>query len=109
LKLLDAVARRLVSAVTLYETSIVMLARAGADGVADLNELLQEISAEIIPFDHAQATAALAAYGRYGKGFDRNARLNLGDCASYALAKGLNAPLLFKGTDFAATDVIVAA
>jgi ribonuclease VapC len=50
-----------------------------------------------------------AAYGRDGKGFDPNARLNLGDCASYALAKGLNAPLLFKGTDFPATDVIVAA
>lgn len=108
LSLLDKVERRLVSALTYYEAGIVMRARAGAGGLDDLNDLLQEISAEIIPFDHAQATAALQAYSRYGKGIAPKARLNLGDCASYALAKGLNAPLLFKGTDFAATDVTVA-
>jgi ribonuclease VapC len=108
LNLIDAAERRLVSAVTVYEAGIVMLARAGAGGLDDLNDLLQAISAEIVPFDGAQAAAALAAYARYGKGFDPKARLNLGDCASYALAKGLNAPLLFKGTDFAATDIGVA-
>ena len=109
LNLLDAAERRLVSAVTFYETGIVMLARAGTGGLEDLNDLLDEISAEVVPFDRPQAEAALSAYGRYGKGIDPKARLNLGDCASYALAKSLNTALLFKGTDFAATDVIVAA
>jgi ribonuclease VapC len=108
LHLLDQVERRLVSAVTYYEAGIVMQARAGAGGLDDLNDLLQAISAEIVPFDQAQAASALTAYARYGKGIDPKARLNLGDCASYALAKGLNAPLLFRGTDFAATDVVVA-
>ena len=42
---------------------------------------------------------------RYGKGIDPKARLNLSDCAAYALAKNMNSPLLFKGNDFAATDV----
>jgi ribonuclease VapC len=46
------------------------------------------------------------AYGRYGKGIHPTARLNLGDCAAYALAKSMNAPLLFKGTDFSETDVL---
>jgi ribonuclease VapC len=109
LDLLDAVERRLLSAVTFYEAGIVMLARAGAGGLDDLHDFLQEISAEIVPFDEVQASAALAAYSRYGKGIDPKARLNLGDCASYALAKDLNAALLFKGNDFAATDVAVAA
>ena len=109
LNLLDSAERRLLSAVTFYETGIVMLARTGVGGLDDLHEFLQEISAEIVPFDEAQATAELSAYSRYGKGIDPKARLNLGDCASYALGKGLNAALLFKGADFAATDIAVAA
>jgi len=48
--------------------------------------------------------AALAAYLRYGKGY-HPARLNLADCFAYALAKKLDAPLLFKGDDFSKTDV----
>jgi ribonuclease VapC len=50
---------------------------------------------------------ALEGWRRYGKGRHR-AGLNLGDCFSYGLAKVLNAPLLFKGDDFAATDVLAA-
>ena len=49
--------------------------------------------------------AAAVAFDRYGKGIDPTARLNLADCAAYALAATMNAPLLFKGDDFAATDV----
>jgi len=60
---------------------------------------------EIAAFEAAQSRAAIAAYGRYGKGVDPKARLNLADCAAYALAKTLDWPLLFKGADFSATDV----
>lgn len=52
---------------------------------------------------------AASAFDRYGKGIDPKARLNLADCAAYALAKVLNAPLLFKGNDFAETDIVSAA
>jgi ribonuclease VapC len=54
-----------------------------------------------------QARAALASFIRYGKGRHR-ARLNLGDCFAYALAKTRNLPLLFKGDDFLNTDIIPA-
>lgn len=67
--------------------------------------LREENGFEIVPFDEARAREALAAFGRYGKGIDPRARLNLSDCAAYALAKTMNAPLLFKGDDFPATDV----
>jgi ribonuclease VapC len=49
--------------------------------------------------------AAAIAFDRYGKAIDPKARLNLADCAAYALAKTSNAPLLFKGNDFAQTDL----
>ena len=55
-------------------------------------------------FDSAISDGVLDAYLRYGKGVHR-ARLNVGDCFAYALAKALDAPLLFKGDDFIFTDV----
>ena len=49
------------------------------------------------------------AFKKFGKGIHSKARLNFGDCASYALAKTYNIPLLYKGEDFAATDIQSAA
>jgi ribonuclease VapC len=57
-----------------------------------------------VAFDEQQSVLALDAYRHWGKG-NHPAGLNLGDCVSYALARTLNAPLLFKGEDFARTDV----
>ncbi|WP_409979625.1 PIN domain-containing protein [Methylocystis sp.] len=54
-----------------------------------------------MPLDELQARAASEAFNRYGKRFDSNAKLKFCDCAAYALAKTINAPLLFKGDDFA--------
>jgi ribonuclease VapC len=59
---------------------------------------------EVIAFDSGQAEIALDAWRRYGRG-RHPAFLNLGDCAAYALAKTLNDELLFKGGDFAKTDL----
>jgi ribonuclease VapC len=67
--------------------------------------LLEDNDFEIIPFDQRRAQEALTAFGRFGKGLDPKARLNLADCAAYALAKSMNLPLLFKGDDFTHTDV----
>ena len=57
------------------------------------------------PFDQRQSDLASAAYARYGRGTGHPARLNLADCAAYALATSLGAALLYKGDDFALTDV----
>jgi ribonuclease VapC len=60
---------------------------------------------DLVPVDAAQARVALEARIRYGRGFRAPAKLNFGDCFSYALAKTLNAPLLYIGDDFDRTDV----
>ncbi|MBI1980565.1 MAG: type II toxin-antitoxin system VapC family toxin [Methylocystis sp.] len=99
------VGRGVMSAVNVHESACVLRARLGDDGVALMWRFMAVFEIEIAAFDAAQARAAIAAYGRYGKGVDRKARLNLADCAAYALAKSLDWPLLFKGADFSATDV----
>ncbi len=65
---------------------------------------LAALRVEVMPFDQHQLHWALEGWRRFGKG-RHPAGLNLGDCFSYGLARALNAPLLFKGDDFAATDV----
>jgi ribonuclease VapC len=97
---------RLVSAMTKLEAGIVMVGRHGIDGGMRLDELIARIAATIVPFDEHQADIAREAFARYGKG-RHPAGLNFGDCAAYALAVAEAEPLLFKGTDFGATDVEV--
>ncbi len=98
--------RLFISAVNVHETAIVMRARHGEIAVDRMWRFLRdENDFVIMPFDEAQVREAVAAFGRYGKGIDPKARLNLADCAAYALAKSMNLPLLFKGNDFAATDI----
>ena len=58
----------------------------------------------ITSFDEQQSMLAFDGFRRWGKGI-HPAGLNFGDCAAYALAKSLDAPLLFKGEDFARTDI----
>lgn len=62
----------------------------------------------IAPFDNAMLNTALDAFACYGKGRGHPAQLNFGDCLSYAVAKTLALPLLFKGHDFGHTDVVPA-
>jgi len=101
---ITTVERTLVSAATLVETSIVLEHRVGPGGVRDFDLLLDTARIETVAVDAAQALVARDAYRRYGKGRHR-AALNLGDCFSYALARVESRPLLFKGDDFAHTDV----
>ena len=100
--------RVFISAVTILEAGTVLHARRGAAGTDDLFALVEGMGIDIVAFDTATAHSALDAFRTYGKGIHPRARLNLGDCAVYALAKGLNAPLLFKGNDFTATDIVAA-
>ena len=95
----------LLSTVSLLETRLVAFGRLIVASVERVNNLLASISPELVPFDLAQSEAAFAAFMADGKGVNSKARLNFGDCASYALAKTRGVPLLFKGNDFAATDI----
>ncbi len=97
--------RLVVSAVNALEASIVMRSRHGLAGIARLSDLLTAAEIEIVAFDDIQVKAATTAFDRYVKGINPKARLNMGDCAAYALAKIMNAPLLFKGNDFTETDI----
>jgi len=92
------------SAVCHLEASIVAEARKGQAGAKACANLLAQAGVEVVAFDASQAEVALDAWRRYGKG-RHPASLNLGDCASYALAAVSNEALLFKGGDFAKTDI----
>ncbi len=105
----DALARALaraprvaVSAGTLIEIGIVAEGRGGPGGREAAERLLED--AEVVPVSPAQVGLALAGWQRFGKG-RHPAALNLGDCFAYALAMERGEPLLFKGDDFAQTDV----
>ena len=92
---------------TLAETSIVLSARLRRDARGLLERVLQEFRIDSVPFSAEHWRAAHDAYLRYGKG-RHPARLNFGDCLSYATAKLADQPLLFVGRDFARTDIAVA-
>jgi ribonuclease VapC len=93
-----------ISAATYVEASMVMELRFGDRGGREIDTLLDDVGIATLPFDQAQAKLAREAFRRFGKGRHR-AALNFGDCFAYALAKTLDAPLLFKGDDFALTDL----
>jgi ribonuclease VapC len=96
-----------VSAATVVESTIVVEARQGPDASRDLELLLERTGAVIEPFTRQQAAIAGAAWRRFGKG-RHPAGLNLGDCFSYAVARDLDLPLLYKGEDFDQTDIAAA-
>ncbi len=98
----------LISAATLLESSIVMLARTGPAGVKDLDELLAAAGVRCVAVDSSQAVLARDAIARFGKGRSP-AALNFGDCFAYALARASGQPLLFMGEDFCKTDIQAAA
>lgn len=101
---LEAAESRAMSTATFVESSIVTEARYGAEGLRDLDLFIAKAQIEIVPVDLEQAYTARLAFSRFGRG-RHPAALNYGDCFSYALAKALGTPLLYKGGDFAATDI----
>ena len=95
---------RLISAATVLEVGMVIETRLGDAGGREFDLWLVKIGAEIVAVDAEQAEAARRAWRRYGRG-RHAASLNFGDCFAYALALTRNEPLLFKGADFAKTNV----
>ena len=95
---------RLVSAATLLETALVIEARKGEPGGRELDNLIQKADVVVVPVDAEHVSEARRAYRRFGKG-RHAAGLNFGDVFAYALARSAGEPLLFKGEDFAKTDI----
>lgn len=93
-----------ISAATRVELGLVVEAKQGPEATKDLEDLLGTLAVVVVPLDEAQAGLAIGAWRRFGKG-RHPAHLNLGDCYSYALARSLDAPLLFRGDDFSQTDI----
>lgn len=100
-----AASSRFMSAVSLQELGMVVAGRHGDDRAWEpLDALIVRLGLEIVAHDTGLARMAREAFLRFGKG-RHPARLNFGDCAAYALAKANDLALLFKGDDFANTDI----
>ena len=96
--------KRLVSAFSVLEASIVIEARKGEPGGRELDLLLHRIQAQVVSVTSEQSELARRAWRQFGKG-RHPAGLNIGDCCTYALAKLSGEALLFKGVDFSKTDL----
>ncbi len=99
---------RKIGAPTLVEAGMVMGGRNVVGYPAFLDGFVENMELDVLPFTRDHAVVARAAFDRFGKG-RHPAALNFGDCMSYAVAKIENEPLLFKGNDFAQTDILAAA
>jgi ribonuclease VapC len=95
---------RLISAATVLEAAMVIETRLGEAGGSELDLWLHKADVEIVAVERDHADQARRAWRRFGKG-RHPANLNFGDCFSYALAALSQEPLLFKGEDFAKTDI----
>jgi len=93
------------SAATYLEAAVVIDSRRDPVLSRRYDEFLTGLQVEIVDVTAAQARRAREAYRDYGRGSSSPARLNFGDCFSYALATERGEPLLFKGNDFVHTDV----
>ena len=96
---------RRISAGTYVELGIVIDNPGSPVASKRVDDFLAQMAITIEPFTASQARIARDAYREYGKGSGHAADLNYGDCFSYALARELGEPLLFKGDDFAETDI----
>jgi len=95
--------RRVMTSVNLLEARLVLSFAKGMP-LETVPDFVAREHIDIVPFDQALCDLAFDAYRRFGKG-RHAARLNMGDCAAYALAKAHGWPLLYKGEDFAETDI----
>ena len=92
------------SVVSFVEVAIVLERRDGPARGESLDAFLEASEIELVPVTPGHALAAQQAWRRFGKG-NHPAALNFGDCFAYALAETSREPLLFKGEDFALTDI----
>lgn len=101
---IEANPRRLISAANLLESALLVEARRGEHAGRELDLLMHRAGVTVAAVDANQVEIARDAWRRFGKG-RHPAGLNFGDCFAYALAVSAGEPLLFKGDDFARTDI----
>jgi len=94
------------SLVELYQ--VVSTRRGHYAALAAITSLLDQPNVTVVPFDGDHFLLAADAFRRFGRGRDHPARLNVGDCLAYAVARRAAAPLLYKGADFGHTDLAFA-
>jgi ribonuclease VapC len=92
------------SAANWIEAALVVDSRKSPRAKARFEDLIEELGITLVPVSIEAAYRCRVAHADYGRG-NHPARLNYGDCFAYALAKEAREPLLFKGTDFAQTDI----
>jgi len=97
--------KAVLSTVSALEAKMVLHGRRGQRAAILVDDLLRLPMFDIVPPTTTDLNAAYAAFVTFGKGSGHPANLNFGDVFSYALAKTRNLPLLFKGNDFALTDL----
>lgn len=96
------------SPIVIYEATLALRRKAmlAVEAVlTDVRDFLARAGVAVVPVNPDDHIIALQAFARYGKGTGSAAQLNLGDCFSYAVAKRRGVPLLYKGNDFAQTDL----
>ena len=105
-RIIDA-ARPITSPVSIFEAAMAFATVTGncAAATSEVHALLDALGVLVVPVEQPVAMAAAIARDQYGKGTGHPAQLNLGDCVSYALAKQYAVRLLYKGGDFAQTDL----
>ena len=104
---LDDAEERIVSATAIWESSRALakiLDLAPLEALAVVDRFIEQTGFVVVPIGKAEAAAAIDAHDRFGKG-RHEAALNFGDCFAYACAKTSKATLLYKGDDFAKTDL----
>lgn len=104
----EPLAERFISAATFLEAGAVLagtMPKTPMEAIRRFEKWIKDHSIEIAALNEAQTRIALQARIRFGRGFGHPAKLNFGDCFSYALAKALKAPLLYVSGDFDKTDV----
>ena len=99
---------RRVSAVNFVEAAVVIDASRDPIATRRFDNFITEANIIVEPVTEIQAQIAREAYRDFGKGSGHPAKLNFGDCFAYALTKEFGEPLLFKGNDFAQTDIVSA-
>lgn len=104
---LAAASSRLTHPVSIYEATLAVARLTDGDLSAAtrvMSDLLNDVEIGLVQIGPLESAAALDAFARYGKG-RHPAQLNMGDCFSYACARTRGMPLLYKGDDFARTDL----
>jgi ribonuclease VapC len=106
---LEGAIRPITSAIAIFEATLGLCRKRHAsveETQADVTDFLKTAQVELVPIGESEASLALSAFARYGKGRGHPAQLNMGDCFAYAVARNHRTTLLFKGNDFAKTDIV---